>query len=183
MRLTRIAGAQDELIRLWSSTPTRRLDAPLKPWNMLSHGVGCCAGMVGYHRASETRGILWGLDARRRAPLFHDPFPDNQAGHMSVLGKTGSGKTWFLNQVTLRGAAIAGWKIIGIDAFRNGERIERAAGMGARCNWIGLESAVNILDVVYDARTEGGWIPNQVQHVIGQLGSVAGRAWHERAGR
>jgi hypothetical protein len=174
LRLTRIAGAQDELIRLWSSTPTRRLDAPLTPWNMLSHGVGCCAGVVGYHRASETKGILWGLDARRRAPLFHDPFPDNQAGHMSVLGKTGSGKTWFLNQVTLRGAAIAGWKIIGIDAFRNGERIERAAGMGARCNWIGLESAVNILDVVYDARTEGGWISNQVQHVIGQLALLLG---------
>ena len=175
LRLTRVAGAQDELIRLWSPAATRRLDAPLKSWNMLSQGVGCCAGMVGYHRASETRGILWGLDARRRAPLFHDPFPDNQAGHMSVLGKTGFGKTWFLNQVTLRGAAIAGWKIIGVDAFRNGERMERAAGAGARCNWIGLENAVNILDVVYDAHTEGGWLPNQVQHVIGQLALLLGQ--------
>ena len=44
LRLMRVAGAQDQLLRLWSSAPTRQLDLPLKPWNMLSHGVGCCAG-------------------------------------------------------------------------------------------------------------------------------------------
>jgi hypothetical protein len=174
LRLTRIAGAQGPLLRLWSSTPTRRLDVPLKPWNMLSHGVGCCAALIGYHRSSEVRGLLWGLDAVRRAPLFWDPFVDNQAAHMCILGKTGFGKTVFLNQITLRAAAIAGWRVIGIDAFKNGERLETAAGVGARCNWIGLESVINILDVVYDEATEGGWIPNQVQHVIGQLATLLG---------
>ena len=110
----------------------------LKPWNMLSHGVGCCAGLIGYHRASRTDGILWGLDAVRRAPLFHDPFRNNQAGHMCVLGKTGYGKTWFLNKVTLRAArSRAGRSSAG--RLRNGVRIERAAGMGCRCNRIGLQ--------------------------------------------
>ncbi len=174
LRLTRVAGAQGELIKLWSPIPTNRLDIPAKPWNMMSHGVGCCAGIIGYHRASSTNGILWGLDAVRRAPLFHDPFANNQAAHMCILGKTGYGKTWFLNQITMRASAIAGWKIIGIDAFRNGERIERAARVGARCNWIGLESSVNILDIVYDKAEEGGWIGKQVQHVIGQLAMLLG---------
>ncbi len=174
LRLTRVAGAQGELIKLWSPTPTKRLDLPTKPWNMLSHGVGCCAGIIGYHRASSTKGLLWGLDAVRRAPLFHDPFGNNQAAHMCILGKTGYGKTWFLNQITMRATAIADWKVIGIDAFRNGERVEQAAGIGARCNWIGLESAVNILDVVYDKEEEGGWIGKQVQHVIGQLAMLLG---------
>jgi hypothetical protein len=93
---------------------------------------------------------------------------------MCILGKTGYGKTWFLNQITMRAAAIAGWKVIGIDAFRNGERIEQAAGLGARCNRIGLESAVNILDVVYHKEEAGCWIGKQVQHVIGQLAMLLG---------
>src|SRR5215210_553266 len=88
LRLMRVAGAQDQLLRLWSPAPTRGLDLPLKPWNMLSHGVGCCAGLIGYHGASRTDGILWGIDAVRRAPLFHDPFRNNKAGKSGVLGKT-----------------------------------------------------------------------------------------------
>ncbi len=92
LRLMRVAGAQDQLLRLWSPAPTKKLDLPLKGWNMLSHGVGCCAGLIGYHGASRTDGILWGIDAVRRAPLFHDPFRNGQAGHTCVLGKTGYGK-------------------------------------------------------------------------------------------
>jgi hypothetical protein len=173
LRLMRVAGAQDHLIRLWSPTPTKKLDLPLKQWNMLSHGVGCCAGLIGYHGASRTDGILWGIDAVRRAPLFHDPFRNNQAGHMCILGKTGYGKTWFLNMVTLR-AALAGWKVIALDIAENGLRIERAAGVGCRCNLIGLQNAVNILDVVFPADAEGGWMRNQVQHVIDQLAMLLG---------
>ena len=129
LRLMRVAGVQDQVLRLWSPAPTVRLDLPRKGWNMLSHGVGCCAGLIGYHGASRTDGILWGIDAVRRAPLFHDPFRNNQAGHMCVLGKTGYGKTWFLNMVTMR-AALQGWKVIALDLAENGLRIERAAGMG-----------------------------------------------------
>ena len=173
LRLMRIAGAQDQLLRLWSPMPTKKLDLPLKPWNMLSHGVGCCAGLIGYHGASRTDGILWGIDAVRRAPLFHDPFRNNQAGHMCILGKTGYGKTWFLNMITVR-AALAGWKVIALDIAENGLRIERAAGMGCRCNLLGLQNAINILDVVFPADADGGWLRNQVQHVIDQLGMLLG---------
>jgi hypothetical protein len=183
LRLMRVAGVQGELLKFWSTTPSARIEAPLKRRNMLSHGVGCCAGILGYHRAGGTSGLLWGLDARRRAPLFFDLFADNQAAHMVILGKSGYGKTFFLNVTTLRAAALAGHTVVGIDAFRNGARIAAAAGAGARCNWIGLESTINILDVVYDAHTEGGWIPNQVQHVIGQLALLMGDPGRAANGR
>lgn len=183
LRLMRPAGTQAEVLKLWSVAPAAEIDAPFKRRTVLSHGVGCCMGVVGYHRASSTAGLFWGMDAVRRAPLFFDLFANNQAAHMVILGKTGFGKTYFLNLLTLRGAAVAGYRVIGIDAFKNGLRVEAAAGAGARCYGIGLESSVNILDVVYAADTEGGWLPNQVQHVIGQLALLLGTPGKGVSGR
>ena len=75
--------------------------------------------------------------------------------------------------VTMR-AALQGWKVIALDLAENGLRIERAAGMGCRCNLLGLHNAVNILDVVFPLDSPGGWIPLQVQHVIDQLAMLLG---------
>ena len=175
LRLMRVAGAQGELIKLFSTTPAQQIDAPWKRRDMLSQGVGCCAGIVGYHRASNTSGILYGLDAVRRAPLFFNLFANNQAAHQIVLGKTGFGKTVYLNLMAVRGAALAGYRVIGIDAFRNGERVAAAAGAGARCHSIGLNQTINILDIIYDeASTEGHWAGNQIQQVIGALSLLMG---------
>lgn len=175
LRLMRPVGVQAEALKLWSLAPRNRIDAPLKPRSMLSHGVGCCMGLLGYHQASSTEGLFWGLDAVRRSPLFFDLFRNNQAAHMVILGKTGFGKTFFLNLLALRAAALAGQRVIGIDAFRNGERIAAAARAGARCYALGLETAINILDIVYsDSEVEGGWIASQVQHVIGQIALLLG---------
>ena len=178
LRLTRIAGVQGELLKFWSGTPTHAIAAPIQTRNMLSHAVGCCAGIITFHRASGTEGMLWGLDARRWAPLFLDLFggATNQAAHMVILGKTGYGKSWFLNVVTLRAAAIEGWKVVAIDAFRNGARIERAALHGARCHRIGMGSSVNILDWAFDGRVDPQALANQVLHVIGQLAYILGTA-------
>ncbi len=170
LRLMRPHAVQGELLKFWSSTPRTRIDAPLKPRTMLSHGVGCCLGLLGYHRPDTTEGIFWGLDSRRLAPLFFDLFRDNQAAHMVILGKSGSGKTFFLNLLALRGA-LEGYRIIGLDAFQNGQRVERAARGGARCFALGFQQTVNLLDIVYG---EEGWQPNQVQHVIGMLQLLLG---------
>lgn len=175
LRLMRPAGAQGEVLKLWSPTSRNQIEAPFKPRTMLSHGVGCCAGLLGYHRASNTEGLFWGLDAMRRAPLFFDLFRNNQAAHMVILGKSGSGKTFLLNLLALRGAALMGYRVIGIDAFRNGERVEAAARAGARCHFLRLDNPINVLDIVYaDDEIEGGWMANQVQHVIGQLALLLG---------
>lgn len=183
LRLMRPAFVQKELLKYWSLTPTAQIDAPRKTRNMLSQGVGCVAGLLGYHRARATSGIFWGVDSVRLAPLFFDLFQNNQAAHMVILGRTGSGKTYFLNVLALRGAALSGYQVIGIDAFKNGLRVEAAAGAGARCFAIGLDNPVNILDVVYSVDVEGGWLPNQVQHVIGQLSLLMGQPGRSPQGK
>ncbi len=183
LKFTRVAGVQGEILKLFSTTPTRALAAPRMTRNVLSNGVGCMIGVLGYHRASGTQGLLWGLDAVRRAALFYDLFANNQAAHSVILGKTGYGKTYFMNVMTLRAAALTGYRIIGMDAFRNGYRIASAVGAGAVCHPIGAQSVVNILDVVFDEHTEGGWIANQVQHVIGQLALLLGTPTRSAAGK
>lgn len=174
LRLMRPAGMQGELLKLWSATPANRIELPWKRRNMYSHGVGCCAGIVGYHRAGDTGGLLYGIDGQRRAPLFLDLFADRQAAHMVVLGKTGYGKTFFLNTITLRAAALAGYRVITFDAFENAARLQAAAGVGARANWISPQTAINLLDVVFDETTAGGWVTSQALHVASQLALLLG---------
>ena len=181
VRLDLVAGAQGELIKLWSTRKASEIDAPLRRYTVWSHGVGCLLGVLGYHRASRTDGLCWGLDMLRRAPLFYDLFADDQAAHGVVLGKTGYGKSFFLNVLTLRAAAQLGYRVVAIDAFRNGARIAAAAGAGAACHWLGVHTPINVLDVVFDER-DGEWRPFQVQHAIGQLSLVLGKVAQVRAG-
>ena len=173
LKLARLGKVQGELLKYFSTAPTSTIDAPRRTRNMLSPGLGCILGLVGFHRASGTDGILWGIDAAHRSPLFYDLFANNQAAHLAILGKTGFGKTVFLNQIALR-AAQQGHRVIGIDAFRNGERVEAAAQDGARCTLIGMDACINPLDIVYDETTEGGWRANQNQHAIGQIAIFLG---------
>lgn len=170
LRLMRPPNVQGEILKYWSLTPRSRIEAPQTPRTMLSHGVGCCLGILGYHRPADTEGLFWGLDNRHFAPLFFDLFKDNQAAHMVILGKSGSGKTFFLNTLALRGA-LDGYRVIGIDAFKNGRRVEVAAQGGARCFSLGFQQSVNVLDIVYG---EEGWLPNQVQHAIAMLQLLLG---------
>lgn len=174
LRMQPVAGAQGELIKLWSTTPATQIDAPWRRYTVLSHGVGCCLGLTGYHRAGSTSGLLWGIDRARFAPLFYDLFADNQAAHMVILGKTGYGKTFFLNITALRAAVTQGWRVIMLDAFENAGRVAAAGGAGVQANWIDLASGINILDIVFDEDTRGGWQAAQVQYSIGQFALLLG---------
>ena len=71
----RAAGAQGEVLKLFSTALRTRLEAPWKPRTQLSHAVGCLAGIVGLHRTNATDGIFLGIDAVRRAPIPGPP-PD-----------------------------------------------------------------------------------------------------------
>jgi hypothetical protein len=173
LRLTRPPGIQREVLSLWSTRPARVIDIPWKRRNIYSLGVGCYTGLLTYHRRAVADGLLWGIDGRRLAPLMLDLFANRRAAHMVVLGKSGYGKTYFLNVMAVRAAAQAGYRVIMVDAFENASRLERAAGAGARGNWLTLETPINILDIVFDHEI-GDWRAAQVEHVISQLALLLG---------
>lgn len=166
---------QGNILKFFSTTPRQQIETAQRPRSILSQGVGCLAGVLGYHRASTTEGTFWGIDAVRRGGLFFDLFASNQAAHMTILGMTGYGKTVFLDLITFRPAITQGYRVIGIDDFDNGPRMASVADAGGACYMLSMDTPTNILDVVYDEDAEGGWLANQVQHVIAQLSLLLGK--------
>ena len=67
-----------------------------KPRTQLSKVVGCAAGMVGFHRPNQTKGVFVGVDRNGRFPIFINLFERNQAAHMIIAGQSGYGKTVLL---------------------------------------------------------------------------------------
>ena len=175
LKLMRPHGVQSELLKLWTSTTARSIDIPWKRRNLYSQGLGCLAAVMSYHRASSSDGLLWGIDGQRLAPLMLDLFADRKAAHMVVLGKTGYGKTFFLNTMALRAAALGGYRVVMVDAFENARRMQRAAGAGVNANWLSLDTAINILDIVFN---DAEWRASQIEHVLSQLGLLMGRVGH-----
>jgi hypothetical protein len=173
LKLMRPSGAQGIAIKLFSTLPRKRLDAPWKPRTQLSKVVGCAAGMVGFHRPNQTKGIFVGVDRNGRFPIFINLFERNQAAHMIIAGMSGYGKTVLLNLLAERAASLNDMQVIGIDAFSNGLRVERAV-QDCVCFKVGLEHTINPLDVVFGEETEGGWLNNQILHSVGQIVMLLG---------
>ncbi|MBP1466733.1 hypothetical protein EYB53_013535 [Candidatus Chloroploca sp. M-50] len=171
IRFLRPPNGQRELLKLWSGTPRQRITLPVKPHTMLSQGVGCCLGILGSHRPSRTDGIFWGIAYPGGGPLFFDLFRNRQAAHTVVMGKSGFGKSFFLNILTMR-SALEGYRVIGIDAFHNAQRIAAATGGGTRCYALSLEDTYNPLDILF---TDEHWLPNQVAQAQRMLALILGR--------
>jgi hypothetical protein len=174
LRLEAVRGSQRELLRLFSTTPARSIDAAWARSSLLSHGVGCLFGVIGYYRGHRTDGILFGRDAYRSSPLFVEPFAGGQAGHMAILGATGSGKTFLMNLLSLRAAAAEGHRVIWIDSNENGPRLEAVFGAGCRRYAIGLDHTVNLLDFAFGPDDGPAWMFSQVAYVVSQLGMLLG---------
>ncbi len=173
LKLLRPTGAQREALKLFSTLPRKRLDAPWKPRTQLSKVVGCAAGMVAFHRPNQTKGVFVGVDRNGRFPIFINLFERNQAAHMIIAGQSGFGKTVLLNLLAERAASLSDMQVIGIDAFSNGLRVERAI-QDCVCFKVGLEHTINPLDIVFGEETEGGWLNNQILHSVGQIVMLLG---------
>jgi hypothetical protein len=182
LKLLRPSGAQREALKIFSTLPRSRLDAPWKPRTQLSKVVGCAAGMVGFHRPNQTKGVFVGVDRIGRFPIFINLFERNQAAHMIISGMSGYGKTALLNLIAERAASLADMQVIGIDAFSNGVRVERAI-QDCVCFKVGLEHTINPLDVVFGEETEGGWLNNQILHAVGQIVMLLGEPGESVDGR
>jgi hypothetical protein len=173
LKLLRPSGAQKEALKIFSTLPRKRLDAPWKPRTQLSKVVGCAAGMIGFHRPNQTKGVFVGVDRNGRFPIFINLFERNQAAHMIISGMSGYGKTVLLNLMAERAASLGNMQVIGIDAFSNGLRVERAI-QDCVCFKVGLEHTLNPLDIVFGEETEGGWLNNQILHAVGQIVMLLG---------
>ncbi|MEI7772060.1 MAG: hypothetical protein WCI67_18850 [Chloroflexales bacterium] len=182
LKLMRPTGAQGVALKIFSTLPRTQLEAPWKPRTQLSKVVGCAAGMVGFHRPNATQGIFVGIDRTGRFPIFINLFARNQAAHMIIAGASGYGKTVLLNLLAERAASIGGMQVIGIDAFANGLRVERAI-QDCTCYKVGLEHTVNILDVIFGWETEGGWENNQILHVVAQVVMLLGEPGESSDGK
>ncbi|RRR65744.1 MAG: hypothetical protein EI684_22245 [Candidatus Viridilinea halotolerans] len=174
LRCEAFAGSQEELLKLFTTIPAKRIDAAWRRSSMLSHGVGCLFGITSFYRSRHTDGPFWGIDAYRHAPLFYNIFAEGKAGHTVVLGQTGCGKTFFLNVMTMRVAATMGWRVIWIDSENNGVRLERACGDGCRRYPIGPDTRLNVLDPVYGEDDGPQWIYGQIAYVISSLEMLLG---------
>ncbi|PDW01478.1 hypothetical protein CJ255_18915 [Candidatus Viridilinea mediisalina] len=174
LRCEAVRGSQAELLKLFTTIPSHRIDAAWGRVSMLSHGVGCLFGMTSFYRSRHTDGPFWGIDAYRHAPLFYHLFAGGKAGHTVVLGQTGSGKTFFLNVMTMRIAATMGWRVIWIDSENNGVRLERACGDGCRRYPIDPATRLNVLDLVYGEDDGPNWRYSQIEYVISSLAMLFG---------
>jgi hypothetical protein len=166
-RLRLEVGQQQEALKLFTTTPLAqiRLDARAAP--VLSSGAGVMMPF-GFRSRAETSGILWGVDRSTGNPVFYDGWqrPNGegwQPFHLTVLGRSGSGKT-FTIILLLHRLALTGTQVILLEPQGHCRRLAESLGAGASYNKIAFGTAsINLLDRVEDV------LAAQITHVHRQL--------------
>lgn len=173
LKLMRPKGGQKALVQCFTTTPASQIDAFTRPWRMPSAGVATLVPF-GLQKPDRTDGWLWMLDGD--TPIMFDPFADNRPAHAVFLGKTGSGKSFAINLLTMRMAALGHRVIVFEPQGPPSRRLVAAAGAGGGRYLLDMRQQVNVLDVVATA-DEAGRPPSlaaQVSHVTTQLGVLLG---------
>ena len=110
MRLRLEVGQQKESLKLFTAMPPAEINVDVRPAPVLSGGVGVMMPF-GLRSRSETAGILFGVDKNSGNPVFYDGWR-RSAGeggkpfHATVLGRTGSGKTFLMQTLFHRLALV-----------------------------------------------------------------------------
>jgi uncharacterized membrane protein len=131
---------------LFDTAPPGKIEGPLLP----SHGLALLAGSaMSYRRRTETAGIFLGVD-RNQSPVIVDIFDQrNESYSTVVLGRPGSGKTFFMLLLLLR-HLLRGVRLIIIDPQGNidlswlGRDLYSKAVLGT------TDSSINILDITHE---------------------------------
>lgn len=171
--LMRVPGQQGALAAFFGSTPTKQIDAMTRPHRMLSHGVAVTVPF-GLRRPDRTDGIIWLFSGA--TPIMFDPFRDKRAAHMTVLGKTGSGKTYALQTWALR-LLQEGVQVVVYEPQGHFRRLISSCGVGGARYILNTNQGLNVLDSIA-SRGEAGEPPSlsqQIQYVISQLSVLLGR--------
>lgn len=144
---------------LFDMTPLGKVTGALLP----SHGLALLAGSaMSYRRRTATTGIFLGVD-RNQSPIVVDVFdPHNESYSTVVLGKTGSGKTFFMLLLLIRHLLRAVRLVIidpqgNIDLSWLGRDLYSKAVLGTSA------STINILDITHEE------LPQQINSVMAML--------------
>jgi len=173
LKLMRPKGGQRALLECFTTTPSTQIDAFQQVWRMPSAGVATLVPF-GLAKPDRTDGWLWMLDGD--TPIMFDPFADNRPAHAVFLGRTGSGKSFAINVLVMRMAALGHRVIVFEPQGPPSRRLVAAAGAGGGRYVLDMHQCVNVLDVVA-TRDEMGRPPSlaaQVSHVTTQLGVLLG---------
>ncbi len=166
-RLRLESGQQKECLKLFTSIPSSEIRTDVRAAPVLSGGAGVMVPF-GLRSRSETEGILFGIDKHSGNPVFYDGWR-HSAGeggkpfHTTILGRTGSGKT-FLMQTLLHRLALTGTQVIVIEPVGHFKRLAESLGAGGSYNKIAFGTAsVNLLDMTQPT------LQDQITHVNRQL--------------
>jgi len=176
LKLDVLSGTQGEYLKLFTTTPSKQIAAPLIRRNALSEHVAAKTPW-GIRKSDRTTGTLWGFDPHDQLPFHYDLFgrtgTDNP--HLLMLGKAGSGKTVTLGALALR-QAVAGHQVIMFDPVGKCEWLCEAVGGGATYYHLANEVAINILDPLSTS------LNRQKSHVERKLSMILGRSIHHGTG-
>lgn len=167
MRLRLEVGQQGSSLKFFTTVRPSEINVDVRPAPVLSGGVGLMMPF-GLRSRSETAGILFGVDKNSGNPVFYDGWK-RSAGeggkpfHATILGRTGSGKT-FTMQTLFHRLALSGTQVIVIEPVGHFRRLAESLGDGGSYNRVAFGTAsVNLLDMVQPT------LQDQMTHVHRQL--------------
>lgn len=145
--------------QMFSTSPPGIMEGQLLP----SHGLALLAGSaMSYRRRTETAGIFLGVD-RNQSPVIVDIFDRrNESYSTVVLGRPGSGKTFFMLLLLLR-HLLRGVRLIIIDPQGNIDLSWLGSDLYAKAVLGTTESSINILDITHEE------VAQQINSVMAML--------------
>ena len=162
--LRREGGNQEEALRFFSDTPTKRIAFKPVQHTAVSDGVAALLP-IGLRRSNDTEGLVWGIDIEGGYPISIDMFTRQGAdggpsvAHKLSSGIPGYGKT-FGDSVLLERYTLQGIRTVLLEPKGDSWSMVKLLGDACSYNRISMENtAVNVLDWVETNLTK------QVTHV------------------
>ena len=187
LHLRVIPGKQHVLVRMGGVTPSSLISTPIAPQRIpATHAAYLFP--LGFRRPAATDGVPWfHVDGplRSQVPVFLDPMRARQAGHVVIVGVTGSGKTVLLNALALRLMALGNAQVMVIEPQGHAKRLVDAAAMGGVRNVVSAHESINIFDlgVTGDEHGRPPALAAQVSLVIGLLSILLGTEYVDEDGK
>jgi hypothetical protein len=170
----RCVPVQDALVKLF--TPGTEVPEWIRKYrHRMMSDMAAYMIPVSIRRWPLNEGIIWMESVR--GPVMFNPFRRNAAGHMVIIGRTGSGKTVALHAVALRMATMLQARIIVYEPQGHCRRLADAGHGSLRTFYhrVSAHESYNILDVLIGGEEDRPpVIGEQVTIVMALLGIVLG---------